>query len=188
MFCLLHILSEIWFSCLSKEPHCFPLRYSRPPFHMRFALIFRLPFQHGAILSRTQNRDPKQQKKHRNQQKDDHPNEPVAKPCKKALSGGLKPLKLTTIKTLSAVFPKAQSSQSKAKQEAEMEASDTLKIGKKRKKNTTKWSEFLICGALYFNYVGTLITITATRTAHRLRYRNVQPIRRVRGASSRGRS
>ena len=48
-------------------------------------------------------------------------------------------------------------------------------------------SEFLICGALYCNQVKTLITTTATRTAHRLRNRNVQPIRRARGASSRER-
>ena len=46
-------------------------------------------------------------------------------------------------------------------------------------------SEFLIFGALYFNQVGTFITMTATRTAHRLRYRNVQSIRRARRASSR---
>lgn len=49
-------------------------------------------------------------------------------------------------------------------------------------------SEFFICGALYCNQVGTLITTTATRTAHRLRNRNVQPTRRARGASSRERS
>ena len=38
---------------------------------------------------------------------------------------GAKPLKLTTFTTLSAVFPKAQSSQSRAKMEAKMMSSGT---------------------------------------------------------------
>ena len=45
---------------------------------------------------------------------------PLSGPVKKLSLAGAKPLKLTTLKTLSAVFPKAQSSQSKAKMEAKM--------------------------------------------------------------------
>ena len=65
--------------------------------------------------------------------------------------GGVKPLKLTTITTLSAVFPKAQRSQSEAKKEAEIEASGTQNRQKSTKrppsqtvknKTTKSWSEF----------------------------------------------
>ena len=59
-----------------------------------------------------------------------------------------KPLKLTTITTLSAVFPKAQSSQSRAKMEAKMKSSGTQNHEKSAtrapqktlKKKTTKSS------------------------------------------------
>ena len=45
---------------------------------------------------------------------------PQSRPSKRLSLAGAKPLKLTTLKTLSAVFPKAQSSQSRAKTEAKI--------------------------------------------------------------------
>ena len=50
---------------------------------------------------------------------------PQSGPVKRLSLAGAKPLKLTTFTTLSAVFPKAQSSQSKAKMEAKMGSSGT---------------------------------------------------------------
>ena len=62
---------------------------------------------------------------------------------------GAKPLKLTTLTTLSAVFPKAQSSQSRAKMEAKMKSSGTQNHEKSatwapqktlKKKTTKSWT------------------------------------------------
>ena len=50
---------------------------------------------------------------------------PQSGPVKRLSLAGAKPLKLTTLTTLSAVFPKAQSSQSRAKMEAKMGSSGT---------------------------------------------------------------
>ena len=50
---------------------------------------------------------------------------PQSGPVKRLSLAGAKPLKLTTFTTLSAVFPKAQSSQSRAKMEAKMKSSGT---------------------------------------------------------------
>ena len=46
-------------------------------------------------------------------------------PVKRLSLAGAKPLKLTTLTTLSTVFPKAQSSQSRAKTEAKMGSAGT---------------------------------------------------------------
>ena len=75
-----------------------------------------------------------------------HRNAPTVRTCKKTQSGKAKPLKLTTFTTLSAVFPKAQSSQSRAKMEAKMKSSGTQNhekpatraLQKNTKKKTTK--------------------------------------------------
>ena len=50
---------------------------------------------------------------------------PQSGPVKKLSLAGAKPLKLTTLTTLSAVFPKAQSSQSRAKMGAKMGSAGT---------------------------------------------------------------
>ena len=71
---------------------------------------------------------------------------PQLGPVKRLSLAGAKPLKLTTLTTLSAVFPKAQSSQSRAKMEAKMgskrnqnhEKSATRAPQKTLKKKTTK--------------------------------------------------
>ena len=52
---------------------------------------------------------------------------PQSGPVKRLSLAGAKPLKLTTLTTLSAVFLKAQSSQSRAKMEAKMKSSGTQK-------------------------------------------------------------
>ena len=70
-------------------------------------------------------------------------------PVKKLSLAGAKPLKLTTFTTLSAVFPKAQSSQSGAKMEGKMKALGTQNHEKPaarapqktlEKKNTKSWT------------------------------------------------
>ena len=64
---------------------------------------------------------------------------PQSGPVKRPSLAGAKPLKLTTLTTLSAVFPKAQRSQSEAKKEAEIEASPKpTQIGNKRTLNKIK--------------------------------------------------
>ena len=92
---------------------------------------------------------PNPAKKHKNLQKKHPRNAPTAKTCKKVPLGGVKPLKLTTITTLSAVFPKAQSSQSRAKMEAKMKSSGTQNHEKSKtrapqktlkKKPTKSWT------------------------------------------------
>ena len=74
---------------------------------------------------------------------------PQSKPAKRLSPTGAKPLKLTTLTTLSAVFPKAQSSQSRAKMEAEMGSSGTQNHEKSatrahqktlKKKTTKSWT------------------------------------------------
>ena len=50
---------------------------------------------------------------------------PQSGPVKRLSLAGAKPLKLTTITTLAAVFPKAQNSQSRAKMEAKMRSAGT---------------------------------------------------------------
>ena len=50
---------------------------------------------------------------------------PQSGPVKRLSLAEAKPLKLTTLKTLSAVFPKAQSSQSRAKMEAKVGSAGT---------------------------------------------------------------
>ena len=58
-------------------------------------------------------------------QKKDTETHPQSGPVKRLSLAGAKPLKLTTLTTLSAVFPKAQSSQSRAKMEAKMGSAGT---------------------------------------------------------------
>ena len=59
-------------------------------------------------------------------------------PVKRLSLAGAKPLKLTTLTTLSAVFPKAQSSQSRAKMEAKMGSAGTQNHEKSSKRAPQK--------------------------------------------------
>ena len=63
---------------------------------------------------------------------------PQSGPVKRLSLAGAKPLKLTTLTTLSAVFPKAQSSQSRAKMEAKMGSSGTQNHEKSAKRAPQK--------------------------------------------------
>ena len=72
-----------------------------------------------------------------------------SEPAKRLGLAEVKPLKLTTLTTLSAVFPKAQSSQSRAKMEAKMKSSGTQNHEKSatrapqktlKKKTTKSWT------------------------------------------------
>ena len=74
---------------------------------------------------------------------------PQSGPEKRLSLARAKPLKLTTLTTLSAVFPKAQSSQSRAKMEAKMRSSGTQNHEKSatrapqktlKKKTTKSWT------------------------------------------------
>ena len=71
-------------------------------------------------------------------QKNGHRNSPTIRTCKKLSLAGAKPLKLTTLTTLSAVFPKAQSSQSRAKMEAKMVPAGTQNHEKSSKRAPQK--------------------------------------------------
>ena len=57
---------------------------------------------------------------------------PQSRPAKRLSLAGAKPLKLTTLTTLSAVFPRAQSSQSRAKTEAKMGSLGTQYLEKSK--------------------------------------------------------
>ena len=66
---------------------------------------------------------------------------PEPRPAKRLRLEAVNPVKFTTITTLSAVYPKAQSFQSKAKKEAEMEArgnQNQLKYEKRAPQKTIK--------------------------------------------------
>ena len=63
---------------------------------------------------------------------------PQSGPVKRLSLAGAKPLKLTTLTTLSTVFLKAQSSQSRAKMEAKMKSSATQNHEKSAKRAPQK--------------------------------------------------
>ena len=73
----------------------------------------------------SQNGNSQTAKNHKKLKKKVTETHPQSGPVKRLSLVGAKPLKLTTLTTLSAVFPKAQSSQSKAKMEAKMKSSGT---------------------------------------------------------------
>ena len=76
-------------------------------------------------LKSSQNGSSQTAKNHKKLQKKVTETHPQSGPVKRLSLAGAKPLKLTTLTTLSAVFPKAQSSQSRAKMEAKMRSSGT---------------------------------------------------------------
>ena len=111
-----------------------------PLFTLFFAPVVRPAFQHEASLKkpRTGTRNSEKSSKSAKIIIETHP-QPKAE--KKLRLGGVKPLKLTTITTLSAVFPKAQRSQSEAKKGTKIEASGTHndeKSGKRAPQKTMK--------------------------------------------------
>ena len=82
--------------------------------------------------------EPKTTKNHNKSEKLIIETHPQSRPANRLRLEGVKPLKLTTLKTLSAVFPKAQSSQSEAKKEAEIEASGSKTIKNRENEHPEK--------------------------------------------------
>ena len=87
----------------------------------------------------SQNESSQTAKNHKKLKKEVTETYPQSGPEKRLSLTGAKPLKLTSVTTLSAVSPKAQTSQSEAKKEAEIDASGTQNKNqqkhKPRKKN-----------------------------------------------------
>jgi len=87
--------------------------------------FFQTSFLTAIKPKSSQNGSSQTAKNHKKLQKKVTETHPQSGPVKRLSLAGAKPLKLTTLTTLSAVFPKAQSSQSKAKMEAKMRSSGT---------------------------------------------------------------
>jgi len=80
-------------------------------------LVFRPPFQHRAVLKKLRTGTQNSNKNRKIGKQIITETHPQPRPEKRLRLGGVKTLKLTTLITLSAVFPKAQNSQSKTKKE-----------------------------------------------------------------------
>ena len=87
--------------------------------------FFQTSFLTAIKPKSSQNESSQTAKNHKKMQKKVTETHPQSGPVKRLSLAGAKPLKLTTLTTLSAVFPKAQSSQSRAKMEAKMKSSGT---------------------------------------------------------------
>ena len=92
---------------------------------MFLALVFRPPFQHGAILQKLRSETQNYQKIMKISKQIFIETNPQPRTAKRLRLERVKPLKLTTIATLSAVCTNAQSPQSRAKKEAGIKASGT---------------------------------------------------------------
>ena len=103
----------------------FSLRGSRSSFSSFFASFFQTSFLTAIKPKSSQNGSSQTAKNHKKLQKKVTETHPQSGPVKRLSLAGAKPLKLTTLTTLSAVFPKAQSSQSRAKMEAKLKSSGT---------------------------------------------------------------
>ena len=116
-----------------------------------FLLFFCVFFCQTSFLTaitpkNSQNESSQTAKNHKKLKKKVTETHPQSGPLKRLSLTGAKPLKLTTLTTLSAVFPKAQSSQSRAKMKAKMgssgiqnhEKSATRALQKTPKKRLTK--------------------------------------------------
>ena len=103
------------------------------PFYTFFCIGFQTCFSTRSEPEKAQNGNPKQQQTKQIGNKIIIETHPQPRAAKRLRLGGVKPLKLTTLTTLSTVFPKAQRSQSEAKKEAEIEASGTQNRQKSNK-------------------------------------------------------
>ena len=101
------------------------LQNLRSPFHTFFCIGFQTSFSTRSEPEKAQNGNPKQQQIKQIGKKIIIETHPQPRAAKRLRLGGVKPLKLTTITTLSAVFPKAQRSQSRARMEAEVRYAGT---------------------------------------------------------------
>ena len=116
------------FSCSLRGPQPrgrFSSRGSHSSFYSFFVSFFQTSFLTAIKPKSSQNWSSQTAKNHKKLQKNVTATHPQSGPVKRLSLAGAKALKLTTLTTLSAVFPKAQSSQSRAKMEAKMASSGT---------------------------------------------------------------
>ena len=133
--CLIHLFgflvfwcSDVLFSCSLRGPQPqdgFPCVARAPLLTPFLCLFFQTSFLTAIKPKSSQNGSSQTAKNHKKLQKKVTETHPQSGPVKRLSLAGAKPLKLTTLTTLSAVFPKAQSSQSRAKMEAKMRSSGT---------------------------------------------------------------
>ena len=118
-------------------------------FYSFFVSFFQTSFLTAIKPKSSQNESSRTALNHKKLQKKVTETHPQSGPVKRLSLAGAKPLKLTTLTTLSAVFPKAQSSQSRAKMEAKMRSSGTQNHEKSKtrapqktlkKKATKSWT------------------------------------------------
>jgi len=102
---------------LPVKPACLFLRF--------FCDFFQTSFFTAIKPKSSQNESSQKAKNHTKMQKKVTETHPQSGLVKRLSLAGAKPLKLTTLTTLSAVFLKAQSSQSRAKMEAKMGSAGT---------------------------------------------------------------
>ena len=103
----------------------FSPRDPRSSFYSFFVSFFQTSFLTAIKPKSSQNGSSQTAKNHEKLQKKVTETHPQSGPVKRLSLAGAKPLKLTTLTTLSAVFPKAQSPQSRTKMEAKMGSSGT---------------------------------------------------------------
>ena len=123
--CLIHLFgflvfwcSDVLFSCSWRGPQPrgrFSPRGPRSSFYSFFVSFFQTSFLTAIEPKSSQNWSSQTAKNHKKLQKKVTETHPQSGLVKRLGLAGAKPLKLTTLTTLSAVFPKAQSSQSRAK-------------------------------------------------------------------------
>jgi len=120
--------SDVFFSCSLRGPQLrgrFSLHGPHSSFSSFFVFFFQIPFLTAIKPKSSQNGSSQTAKNHKKLPKKVTATHPQSGPVKRLSLAGAKPLKLTTLTTLSAVFPKAQSSQSRAKMKSKMKSSGT---------------------------------------------------------------
>ena len=129
------------FSCSLRGPQPRGRFSSHDPyssFYSFFVSFFQTSFLTAIKPKSPKNGSSQTAKNHKKLQKKVTETHPQSGPVKRLSLAGAKPLKLTTLTTLSAVFPKAQSSQSRAKMEAKMRSSGTQNHEKSKRRAPQK--------------------------------------------------
>jgi len=130
------------------------LHGSHSSFSSFFVSFFQTSFSTAIKPKSSQHGSSQTTENHKKLKKKVTETHPQSGPVKRLSLAGAKPLKLTTLTTLSAVFPKAQSSQSRAKMEAKMRSSGTQNHEKSKtrapqktlkKKPTKSWTGSPFC-------------------------------------------
>ena len=120
------------------------------PFLLLFVSFFQTSFL-TAIKPESSSNESSQTAKNHEKMRKSHRNTPKVRTCKKSQSGKGQTSEIDNLTTLSAVFPKAQSSQSRAKMEAKMGSSGNQNHEKSatrapqktlKRKPTKSWTRF----------------------------------------------